>query len=132
MDHQLTASQRLAQTIQILRSRIAEERLLYGNMQRTLETDFPEAWAAVSQAIKDVAVYYSGEIARAKNDMADWMQGHKVVGTYADHDAVNAVHEYINDIRIMFPDPDEDEMKAAVELIRDMLPAVEEARYARQ
>lgn len=117
-------SQRLNAAIQILRSSIARERTLYVEMQRVLEKDFPDAWAEVSNGIKAIAIYYNGEIARAKNDLADWMNGHDVGGTYADAPIIKDLHEYIDSVKEMAISNDE-EIDAPVEIIKTLAKELE-------
>ena len=99
MDEKSSASQRLIQNIQALRYRISAEKALYCEMKPLLENNHPKAWSIVANTLKTIAIYYSGEITRAKNDTADWMRGLKVSGGYADNETVDAAHEFVDDIK---------------------------------
>ena len=88
-----TATERLQKAIISLRSRLADERGVYTRYQNKLQLLYPTEWKIVAPAIVAIANYYYGEIVRAKHDLADWMNGHEVHGTYADSDAVELIHD---------------------------------------
>lgn len=90
-----TATERLQQTIQVLRSKLAEERKVYHVSRERLEVYYPNEWKLVAEAIKTVALYWHGEIVRAKHDLADWMNGHEVRGTYGGLESVTELHEIV-------------------------------------
>lgn len=150
-----TAIERLQQTIQALRSRLADERGVYLFYKKKLEVFYPEEWKIVGPAIVAVAQYYHGEIVRAKHDLADWMNGHEMHGTYGDSDAVEEIHTTLKELlpllenvtstgsryTEMSGDPleagtakmDEENAKgeagAALDMIKDMHKALEEIAY---
>lgn len=150
-----TATERLQKTIHVLRSRLADERGIYTRYKNQLELYYPKEWAIVGPAIVAVAQYYHGEIVRAKHDLADWMNGHEVHGTYGDLDAVDMLHETIGELQPLLDaaskaansyNRNEDplnaaesgmdaesatgEVQAAITLITDMQKAIEEKCYA--
>ena len=88
-----TAKERLQTAVTSLRSSLANERTFYNTYKNKLELFYPGEWKIYSAAIVAVAQYYNGEIVRAKHDLADWMNGHEVHGTYADSDAVTEIHD---------------------------------------
>lgn len=150
-----TAIERLQQTIVVLRSRLADERGVYTHYKKKLEVFYPEEWKVVGPAIVAVAQYYHGEIVRAKHDLADWMNGHEMHGTYGDSDAVEMLHDTLKELLPLLEnvttasdryneqsgDPleagtaqmDKDnatgEAGAALDLIKDMQKALEETAY---
>lgn len=151
-----TVVERLKQTTQVLRSKIDEERNLYMKHKGQLELYYPNEWKVVAEAIKTVALYCNGEIARAKHDVADWMNGHEVHGTYGDLDSIDMLHECLDYLLVALDaagkaadrynreqhDPVKagtakmdaeaalGEVKAALELIQDMAKNIEERCYA--
>lgn len=151
-----TATERLQKATQVLRSKLADERGVYYRNQKKFEVYHPNEWKVVSEAIKTIALYYHGEIVRAKHDLADWMNGHEVHGTYGDNEAVPEIHTTIDELLPMIEDAgralakynsrqtdpldasnikavaDEKlgEVKAALELIEDLRKGLEEVCYA--
>ncbi len=151
-----TATERLQQTITVLRSRLADERGVYTRYKKELELYYPKEWAIAGPAIVAVAQYYHGEIVRAKHDLADWMQGHEVHGTYGDSDCVEMVHDTLKELGPLLDAASKaaadynketenpmnaatakmdaesalGEANAAVEMLQDMKKALEEICYA--
>ncbi len=151
-----TATERLQQTIIVLRSSLADERGVYTRWKNRLEVYYPNEWKIVSPAIVAVAQYYHGEIVRAKHDLADWMNGHEVHGTYGDSDAVGMIHDTLEELLPLLEaaskaattynkqktDPMDaatgkmdyesalGEVNAALDLIKDMQKALEDIAYA--
>ena len=93
-----TATERLKQATQVLRSRLADERGYYMRQKKRFEVYYPNEWKILSSGIVAIANYYHGEIVRAKHDFADWMNGHEVHGTYGDLGSVDDFHSTIDDV----------------------------------
>jgi len=93
-----TATERLKQATQVLRSRLADERGYYMRQKKRFEVYYPNEWKILSGGIIAIANYYHGEIVRAKHDLADWMNGHEVHGTYGDLGSVDDFHSTIDDV----------------------------------
>lgn len=151
-----TATERLQQTIQALRFSLANERKVYHNAREMLEVYYPNEWKVVADAVKDVALYYHGEIVRAKHDLADWIQGHEVHGTYGDRESVDEIHTLLKVLpelldvagklkarydsersdsinsstaKLQYENA-EREVQAAIDMIKDMAKDIEEHCYA--
>ena len=99
-----TATERLQKTLLVLRSKLADERGFYLRNKSKFELYYPNEWKIVHASIVAVAQYYHGEIVRAKHDLADWMNGHEVHGTYADLDAVDMIHEMCGELGTLLED----------------------------
>lgn len=151
-----TATERLQQAITVLRSRLADERGVYVRNKNRFEVYYPNEWKVVGPAIVAIANYYHSEIVRAKHDLADWMNGHEVHGTYGDLDAVEMVHDTLEELQplldaaskaaAVYNQQKEDplnaatgkmdyeaalgEANAALELITEMQKVIEEKSYA--
>ncbi len=88
-----TAKERLQAAIVSLRSSLNHERGVYATYENKLKLFYPTEWKIYAASIVAIAQYYNGEIVRAKHDLADWMNGHEVHGTYADTDVVTELHD---------------------------------------
>lgn len=94
----VTPAEHLKTTAQTLRSKIADERDLYMRRKAQFEVYYPNEWKEISEGIVLIANYFNGEIVRAKHDLADWMNGHEVKGTYGTLDAVGEFHDTLDDV----------------------------------
>jgi hypothetical protein len=115
------------QTIQTLRSSIEAERGYYTKTKAKLEL-LPEEWNIVHEGIVAVANYYNGEIVRVKHDLADFMSGHEIHGTYGDLDIVKELHTTVDQIPDLMGE--HDELVAALEMIEALTTGIEERSYA--
>lgn len=123
----MTPTEKLKSTIQILRSKISEERQLYYKTQNKFENN-PIVRDKLLEGIKAVALYYNGEIVRVKHDLADWMNGHEVHGNYGFLSTIADLHDSIHEIPKLLGN--EEYLKLELEIVQDLINDIEQKCYS--
>ncbi len=140
----LSPTEHLQQTTAHLQSRLAEERKYYDAQKSAFSIFYPDQWVVVGQAMVAVGYYFKAEMVRVRNDLADWMQGHDVHGSYGKSEVVPEIHWYIDELLKLIEaygtnkaNGDEvaaaeslHEANGAIESLKDLTKSIQEETYA--
>ena len=139
-----TPTEHLQQTTANLQSKLTDERRFYEAQKAAFSVFYPDQWVVVGSALIAIAYYYKAEIVRARNDLADWMQGHDVHSTYGKSEIINEIHWYIMEMMKLLEEYGKNkangnekeaetslhEATGAIESLQDLTKAIQEETYA--
>lgn len=131
-------SEKLKQTIALLRSKLAAERKYYIRNREAWVFEHPEEWQIIDKAIKAVAFYYHGEIVRSKHDTANFMNGLDTDEDYGADGGVEAIHLSIAELPRLFKEAEDGTeitksiLQSELDLIKEATTEVEGASYGEQ